>query len=81
MTNRLPSDHRSSASAPMGRSHGVGIEIESLLTTAELADLLKVSQKQIRRYMDQESLPCIRLGRLVRFSPADVARWLEARRY
>ena len=53
---------------------------DALLTIRELAGLLRVSQKTVRRWMTAEGLPSIRVGRLVRFEPGDVSRWLSARK-
>ena len=51
-----------------------------LLTARELAQRWHVSEKTLRRWMASERLPCIRVGRLVRFEPGDVSRWLSARK-
>ena len=51
-----------------------------LLTAHELAQRLRVSEKTLRRWTVAERLPCIRVGRLVRFDPGDVSRWLSARK-
>jgi excisionase family DNA binding protein len=51
-----------------------------LLTAHQLAQRWQVSEKTLRRWMASERLPCIRVGRLVRFDPGDVSRWLSARK-
>ena len=51
-----------------------------LLTARQLAALWHVSEKTLRRWMASGRLPCIRVGRLVRFDPGDVSRWLSARK-
>jgi len=53
---------------------------DPLLSIAEVARLLKLSAKSVQRLAARGSLPCYRIGRLVRFSPGDVFRWLEARK-
>jgi len=53
---------------------------QSLLSIAEVSQLLKLSAKSVQRLVARGSLPCYRIGRLVRFSPGDVFRWLEARK-
>jgi excisionase family DNA binding protein len=53
---------------------------EPLLSTTEVAQLLKLSAKSVHRLVARGSLPCYHIGRLVRFAPGDVFRWLEARR-
>jgi len=51
-----------------------------LLTLAEVAEMLSVSQKTVRRLVAGRKLPCIRLGRVLRFQPADLFRFVEARK-
>ena len=50
--------------------------MEQLLTREQVAGLLSVSQRTVRRLR----IPTIRLGRLVRYRATDVARFVEARR-
>ena len=51
-----------------------------LFSIAEVARLLNLSVKSVRRLVARGSLPCYHIGRLVRFAPGDVFRWLEARK-
>lgn len=55
-------------------------DLHPLLTLAEVADLLRVSEKTVRRLMTSRRFPCIRIGRQTRFLRGDVFRWLAARR-
>jgi len=50
---------------------------QPLLTIDQVAQRLKVSTKTVRRLR----IPCVRLGRLVRFHASDVERFLAARRF
>jgi excisionase family DNA binding protein len=50
--------------------------MDQLLTTEQVAELLAVSERTVRRLR----VPTVRLGRLVRYKAADVARFVEARR-
>ena len=50
---------------------------ERLLTAAELADLLAVPKTWILESARSGAMPCVRLGRYVRFDLADVEKWLE----
>ncbi len=59
---------------PQGRA------VEQLLTLHELAHMLQLSEKTIRRMVNARRVPCVRLGRSVRFVPGDVLRWLSARK-
>jgi excisionase family DNA binding protein len=50
-----------------------------ILTLAEIADRLKVSQRWVyekTRNRCQNPLPCIRIGRYLRFNWQDVSEWL-----
>ena len=49
-----------------------------LLTLPEVAEVLSVSQKTVRRLVAR-GFPHIRFGRVLRFDPADVHRWIVAR--
>lgn len=51
-----------------------------LLTLPEVAAYLSVSPKSVRRLVASGRLPHYRLGRVLRFDPADVSRWLTARK-
>ncbi len=52
--------------------------VERLLTLRELAEALQVSETTVRRLVARRRIPCIRLGRVLRFSPADLLRFTEA---
>jgi excisionase family DNA binding protein len=54
--------------------------LSRLLTLAQVADFLQVSQKTVRRLVARRRLPCVRFGRVLRFSPADLLRFVEARK-
>src|SRR5436305_2365126 len=50
---------------------------DSFLTVAEVAELLKLNQQTVRNWIDQGSLPALRVGRRVRIRSADLNRLLE----
>jgi len=50
---------------------------ERLLTAAELAERLAVPKTWILESARSGAMPCVRLGRYVRFDLADVEKWLE----
>ena len=55
--------------------------IEPLLLTAEqAAKALSVSQSTLTRLTKGGDLPCVRFFRTLRYSPADLAAWIERRR-
>jgi excisionase family DNA binding protein len=49
---------------------------ESFLTVAEVADMLKLNQQTVRNWIDQGSLPALRVGRRVRIKRSDFERVL-----
>jgi excisionase family DNA binding protein len=49
---------------------------ESYLTVAEVAQLLKLNQQTVRNWIDQGSLPALRVGRRVRIKRSDLERVL-----
>ena len=50
---------------------------DSFLTVAEVAEMLKLNQQTVRNWIDQGSLPAVRVGRRVRIRRADLNRLLE----
>ncbi len=50
---------------------------QPLLTADEIARVLSVSRKTIYKLTENGTLPCIRIGRAVRFDPADVEAFLQ----
>jgi excisionase family DNA binding protein len=44
---------------------------ESFLTVAEVAEMLKLNQQTVRNWIDQGSLPALRVGRRVRIRRSD----------
>ena len=51
--------------------------LDELLTVAEVAELLKLNQQTVRNWIDQGSLPALRVGRRVRIRRSDLDRLLE----
>ncbi len=51
---------------------------EPFLTVAEVAELLKLNQQTVRNWIEQGSLPAIRVGRRVRIRREDLERILAA---
>jgi excisionase family DNA binding protein len=49
---------------------------DSFLTVAEVAELLKLNQQTVRNWIDQGSLPALRVGRRVRIRRSDFERVL-----
>ena len=59
---------------------GSHISIARLLTLPQVAEVLAVSESTIKRMVARRRMPCVRIGRQIRFLPGDVFRWLEARK-
>lgn len=66
-------------SAPSGKSElgNASDRSEPLLRPEEVARLLACSPKTVYAWAASGSIPCVRLGRLIRFAPADVRRFVE----
>lgn len=52
---------------------------QRLLTKAELIEYLHVSRSHVNRLVFERGLPCVKIGRSIRFRIADVLLWLERR--
>ncbi len=50
----------------------------ALLTTEDLAVRFKVKKRKVYQLVRDEGLPHLRMGRFLRFIPAEVARWLSS---
>lgn len=50
---------------------------DDFLTVAEVAGLLKLNQQTVRNWIDQGSLPALRVGRRVRIRRSDLNRLLD----
>lgn len=53
--------------------------LEPLLTIPQVAELLNVKPKTIRRWVYREEIPYEHVGRLIRFVPSKIKAWLDAR--
>jgi excisionase family DNA binding protein len=69
LTNELTDPGQSSARSAL----------RPLLTIEQVAEILAVSPKTVRRLIAR-GFPRIAFGRVLRFDPADVQRWVQARR-
>lgn len=54
--------------------------MERLYTIAEVAEILGLSQKQIRNYVSHGSLPHIRIGRSIRIKESTVVEFVDSRK-
>lgn len=51
-----------------------------LLTAREAAAALAIGQRTVERLAARGQLRCVRIGRLIRFSPADLADFVSSHR-
>ncbi|HCJ52620.1 MAG TPA: hypothetical protein DIS62_02480 [Candidatus Kerfeldbacteria bacterium] len=51
-----------------------------LLTIAEVAEALKISESTVRRWQQQRLIPFLKIGGSVRFSKSDLEMYLEEKR-
>jgi excisionase family DNA binding protein len=49
-----------------------------LLTARQAADRLAISERTLWELTNRGDLPCVRLGRSVRYDPADLEAWVQA---
>ncbi|HUE27042.1 MAG TPA: helix-turn-helix domain-containing protein [Solirubrobacteraceae bacterium] len=54
-----------------------GSHEDAFLTVAEVAEMLKLNQQTVRNWIDQGSLPALRVGRRVRIRRSDLEQLLE----
>jgi excisionase family DNA binding protein len=54
--------------------------LSTLLDISEVAAILHVSDRHVRRLVFERRIPYIKWGRLLRFDPVDIGRWLDAAR-
>lgn len=54
--------------------------LPALLTLAEVAEFLAVSEHTVRRLVRARKLPCLRIGIQLRFDRTDLLRWTSARK-
>ena len=52
--------------------------MEKLLTARQVADLLEVKVSTVYDWASRNTIPYVKLGRLVRFKKTDVFRWVES---
>ena len=59
---------------------GVVGELPKLLDIAAVAEQLCVTERHVRRLVAERRIPYVKVGRFVRFDPAEVADWISASR-
>jgi excisionase family DNA binding protein len=54
--------------------------LPELMTMDQLAERLGVTHRHVRRLVDERRVPFLRVGRFIRFDPAEIADWLNCNR-
>jgi excisionase family DNA binding protein len=55
-------------------------QLPHLLDIVEIAEHLGVSERHVRRLVNERRIPYIKWGHLLRFNPHEIAAWLETMR-
>lgn len=56
-------------------------DLPRLLNVAEVADLLGVNVRHVRRLIHERRIPFIKWGHLIRFDPDEITRWIDHHRH
>jgi excisionase family DNA binding protein len=56
-----------------------GAGLEAVGKADDACDWLKCSKSTLYRLVREEGLPVVRLGKDLRFRPADIEKWLDGR--
>jgi excisionase family DNA binding protein len=54
--------------------------LPELMTMDQLAERLGVTHRRVRRLVDERRVPFLRVGRFIRFDPAEISAWLDRAR-
>jgi excisionase family DNA binding protein len=54
--------------------------VPHLLTIDQLAEQLGITVRHVRRLIAERRVPYLKVGKLVRFDPAEIADWLDQHR-
>ena len=65
---------------PAGPRRSDGPIGPTLLDCRQLAEWLNDTIRHVRRLVDEDRIPYIKVGHFVRFDPQDIAEWLDANR-
>jgi excisionase family DNA binding protein len=55
--------------------------MKALLTTEEVAELLRVKPRTVRSWVHLERIPVVRIGRTVRFKVDEIELWLKGQSF
>jgi len=63
-----------------GEEVGMKKRNKQLLTPDEVADMIRVARKTVVVMAREGRIPCIRIGRFVRFDAPEIDRWIDSQR-
>ena len=55
-------------------------ELPQLLDLAEVAERLRVTERHVRRLVNERRIPFLKWGHLLRFDPVELTAWLDEAR-
>ena len=53
---------------------------KQLLIPDEVAEMLQIARKTVVVMAREGRIPCVRIGRFVRFDPTEIDRWIDGQR-
>jgi excisionase family DNA binding protein len=69
---------------PSGRARrepqGAAEPLPRLVDIEQVSLSFGISVRQVRRFVAEGQIPYVRIGHLIRFDPAEVIEWIDARR-
>jgi len=57
-----------------------GQQLPALLDAVEVAEALRTTPRHVRRLVEERRIPFVKVGRFVRFDPAEIGTWLAGHR-
>ncbi len=70
IATRVPKDNRTRPS----------VDPQVLLDVPTLAERLSVTQRFVRRLIAEDRVPYLKIGKFIRFDPAEIENWLDDQR-
>jgi excisionase family DNA binding protein len=53
------------------------VPVPGLLDSQQIAGMLGITERHVRRLVAERRIPFAKVGRFVRFDPRDIERWVE----
>ena len=55
-------------------------DVSRLMTPDEIAAVLRIARKTVIAMARERRIPCVRIGRFVRFDQGEIQRWIDGQR-